>query len=69
MLNDGIELHPGSPFSVEELREGIRNGSIPIEIKGYSHVFLSTLPDTNMESERLPITNAKNAIKRCLLEI
>ncbi|MDF9843744.1 MULTISPECIES: FtsK/SpoIIIE domain-containing protein [unclassified Paenibacillus] len=59
MLNDGIELPPGSPYSVEELREGIRNGSIPIEIKGYSHVFLSTLPDSNLESERFPIANSK----------
>ncbi|MEV5029607.1 FtsK/SpoIIIE domain-containing protein [Paenibacillus sp. LPE1-1-1.1] len=59
MLNDGIELPPGSPFSVEALREGIRNGSIPIEIKGYSHVFLSTLPDTTLESGRFPIANAK----------
>ncbi|MEC0174346.1 FtsK/SpoIIIE domain-containing protein [Paenibacillus favisporus] len=60
MLNDGIELPPGAPFTVEELREGIRNGDIPIEIKGYSHVFLSTLPDTALDSERIPITNAKN---------
>jgi len=60
MLNDGIELPPGAPFTVEELREGIRNGEIPIEIKGYSHVFLSTLPDIALDSERIPITNAKN---------
>ncbi|MGF7048385.1 S-DNA-T family DNA segregation ATPase FtsK/SpoIIIE [Paenibacillus sp. DS2015] len=59
MLNDGIELPPSSPLSVEELREGVRNGSIPIEIKGYSHVFLSTLPDSSLESERFPIANAK----------
>ncbi|MEK8130868.1 FtsK/SpoIIIE domain-containing protein [Paenibacillus filicis] len=61
LLNDGIELAPNSPFTVEELREGIRAGEIPIEIKGYSHVFMSTLPDTVLDSERNPITNAKNS--------
>ncbi|MFD2670966.1 FtsK/SpoIIIE domain-containing protein [Marinicrinis sediminis] len=61
MLNDGIELAPNSPFTVEELREGIRAGEIPIEIKGYSHVFISTFPDTSLDSERNPITNAKNS--------
>ncbi|MEC0238375.1 FtsK/SpoIIIE domain-containing protein [Paenibacillus dokdonensis] len=65
MLNDGIELPPGSLFTVEELREGIRNGDIPIEIKGYSHVFLSTLPDIALDSERIPITNAK----KCYQEV
>lgn len=59
MLNDGIELPPGAPFTVEELRVGIRNGDIPIEIKGYSHVFLSTIPDTALDSERIPIINAE----------
>ncbi|MWC31081.1 FtsK/SpoIIIE domain-containing protein [Paenibacillus sp. MMS18-CY102] len=61
MLNEGIELAPNSPFTVEELREGIRTGEIPIEIKGYSHVFMSTLPDTALDSERNSITNAKNS--------
>ncbi|WP_339307032.1 FtsK/SpoIIIE domain-containing protein [Paenibacillus sp. FSL L8-0435] len=65
MLNDGIELPPGAPFNVEELREGIRNGEVPIEIKGYSHVFLSTLPDIALDSERVPITNAK----KCYQEV
>lgn len=69
MLNDGIELPPGSPFNVEELREGIRNGEVPIEIKGYSHVFLSTLPNIALDSERVPITNSKKATRKCLLGI
>ncbi|UPK44727.1 FtsK/SpoIIIE domain-containing protein [Paenibacillus pabuli] len=61
LLNDGIELAPNSPFTVEELREGIRAGEIPIEIKGYSHVFMSTSPDTALDSERDPIPSAKNS--------
>ncbi|WP_336784695.1 FtsK/SpoIIIE domain-containing protein [Paenibacillus sp. MMO-177] len=65
MLNDGIELTPGSPLSVDELREAIRNGDIPIDIKGYSHVFLSTLPDIGLDSERNPVTNAK----KCYQEV
>lgn len=60
MLNDGIELAPNSPFTVEELREGVRAGEIPIEIKGYSHVFISTMPDADLDSERNPIMNAEN---------
>lgn len=61
LLNEGIELAPNSTFTVEELREVIRAGEIPIEIKGYSHVFVSTLPDTVLDSERNPIVNAKNS--------
>ncbi|MEK3688815.1 FtsK/SpoIIIE domain-containing protein [Paenibacillus sp. FSL R10-2736] len=61
LLNDGIELAPNSTFTVEELREVIRAGEIPIEIKGYSHVFVSTVPDTVLDSERNPIVNAKNS--------
>jgi len=60
MLNDGIESSPGSSFSVERWREDIRNGAIPIEIRGYSHVFLSSLPDISLESERVPVPNVKN---------
>lgn len=62
MLNDGIELPVDSPFSIEELREGLREGSIPIELKGYSHVFLSTdLENTKLDSERVILPKVKNS--------
>jgi len=60
LLNDGIELSHGSSLSIERWKEGIRKGEIPIQIKGYSHVFLSTLPDTTIEGERVPIGNVFN---------
>ncbi|MBL8593657.1 MAG: hypothetical protein JNK01_13310, partial [Devosia sp.] len=28
-------------FSLEEVRNGIRNGTVEIDLKGYSHVFVS----------------------------
>lgn len=60
LLNEGIELSHGSSLSIERWREGIRKGIIPIQIKGYSHIFLSTLPDTALESERVPVGNVSD---------
>ncbi|WP_435923405.1 FtsK/SpoIIIE domain-containing protein [Paenibacillus sp. DYY-L-2] len=60
MFNDGLEFTQNSSLSIEQWREGIRNGSVPIELKGYSHVFLSTTVDMQMESEQIPITNTEH---------
>ncbi|MEB3103322.1 FtsK/SpoIIIE domain-containing protein [Ferviditalea candida] len=57
MLNDGLEFTQNEGLSVEQWRDGIRNGSIPIEVRGYSHVFLYTPSDSTMESEQWPIQN------------
>jgi S-DNA-T family DNA segregation ATPase FtsK/SpoIIIE len=57
LLNDGLEFTQNDELSVEEWRDGIRNGSIPIELKGYSHVFLYSASDTPLESEQWPIQN------------
>lgn len=61
MLNDGLEFSKNEELSIEQWREGIRNGSIPIELKGYSHVFLSTSSDTASEGEQRPISNANGS--------
>lgn len=63
LFNEGIELTPGSSLSIEKWREGIRKGEIPIQIKGYSHVFLSTLPDTNIKSGRTELGNVSNCFQ------
>ncbi|PPQ48329.1 DNA translocase FtsK [Paenibacillus peoriae] len=57
MLNDGLEFSQNEELSIEQWREGIRDGSIPIELKGYSHVFLSTSSDIAVEGEQWPISN------------
>lgn len=60
MLNDGLEFTQNSEFLVDEWRDGIRNGTIPIELKGYSQVFVSSTLDTPLESEQINISNANH---------
>jgi DNA segregation ATPase FtsK/SpoIIIE, S-DNA-T family len=60
MLNDGLEFTQNDELSIEEWRDGIRNGSIPIELRGYSHVFLYTASDTAAESEQWSIQNTNH---------
>ncbi|MGF9796391.1 FtsK/SpoIIIE domain-containing protein [Brevibacillus agri] len=64
LFNDGLEVPSGSTISIESWRDGIRNGTIPIEIKGYSHVFVSS-GDTHVESERTKLSN----VEGCYQEI
>lgn len=63
MLNDGLEFAQNAELIIEEWRDGIRNGSIPIELRGYSQVFLSTPSDTVTESEQYPVQNIKHAFQ------
>lgn len=60
MFNDGLEFTQNISLSVDQWRDGIRNGSIPIELKGYSHVFVSTSTDNQMDCEQIIITNVDN---------
>lgn len=39
-----------SNFSLEDVRNGIRNGTVEIDLKGYSHVFVSGPADATMSS-------------------
>ncbi|WP_286230576.1 FtsK/SpoIIIE domain-containing protein [Neobacillus mesonae] len=57
LLVEGVEFTKESSLSLEEWREGIRNGDIPIDLKGYSHVFVSSSSDdSNLDCEQIQIT-------------
>jgi DNA segregation ATPase FtsK/SpoIIIE, S-DNA-T family len=66
MLVEGVEFSKESSLSLEEWREGIRKGEIPIDLKGYSHVFISSTSDeSNIECEQIQI----NELEGCYQEI
>lgn len=57
LLVEGVEFTKESSLSLEEWREGIRNGNIPIDLKGYSHVFVSSSSDeSTLDSEQIQLT-------------
>jgi S-DNA-T family DNA segregation ATPase FtsK/SpoIIIE len=57
LLVEGVEFTKESSLSLEEWREGIRNGDIPIDLKGYSHVFVSSsTDDSNLDCEQIQLT-------------
>ncbi len=45
LLDDPSALTPG--LSIEDVRNGIRNGTVEIDLKGYSHVFVSGPADAS----------------------
>ncbi len=66
LLVEGVEFTKESSLSLEEWREGIRNGEIPIDLKGYSHVFVSiSSDDSNLDCEQIQITE----IEGCYQEV
>jgi DNA segregation ATPase FtsK/SpoIIIE, S-DNA-T family len=57
LLVEGVEFTKESSLSLEEWRERIRNGDIPIDLKGYSHVFVSSSPEeSNLDCEQIQLT-------------
>jgi DNA segregation ATPase FtsK/SpoIIIE, S-DNA-T family len=61
MLVEGVEYFQDSSLSLEEWRDGIRNGEIPIDLRGYSHVFVSSSSDeSNLECEQIQLNNLEN---------
>jgi DNA segregation ATPase FtsK/SpoIIIE, S-DNA-T family len=57
LLVEGVEFNKESSLSLEEWREGIRNGDIPIDLKGYSHVFVSSSSDdSSLDCEQIKLT-------------
>ncbi|MEW5552150.1 FtsK/SpoIIIE domain-containing protein [Peribacillus frigoritolerans] len=61
MLVEGVEFFHDSSLSLEEWREGIRKGEIPIDLRGYSHVFVSSsLDESNLECEQIQLNNLDN---------
>jgi DNA segregation ATPase FtsK/SpoIIIE, S-DNA-T family len=61
MLVEGVEFPQDSFLSLEEWREGIRNGEIPIDLRGYSHVFVSSSSDeSNIECEQIQLSDLES---------
>jgi len=64
LMLEGIEFSANTMLPIEQWREGIREGTIRIDLSGYSHVFVSGANDSNTESDRVPIMK----VDRCFQE-
>jgi DNA segregation ATPase FtsK/SpoIIIE, S-DNA-T family len=64
LLLEGIEFSSDAKLSIDEWREGIRNGEIRIDLCGYSHVF-ATGASNNLDADRVPIPK----VERCWQEV
>ncbi len=62
LVNDSTEIPADSTLTIETWREGIRNGTIPIVLKGYSHIFVSS-PDGHVDSERYQLSNVEGCFQ------
>lgn len=61
MLVEGVDYFQDSALSLEEWRDGIRKGEIPIDLRGYSHVFVhSSSDESNLECEQIQLNNLEN---------
>lgn len=61
MLVEGVEFYQDSSLSLEEWREGIRQGEIPIDLRGYSHVFVSSSSEeSNLDCEQTQLVDLEN---------
>jgi DNA segregation ATPase FtsK/SpoIIIE, S-DNA-T family len=65
LLLEGIEFSADAKLTIDEWREGIRNGEIRIDLSGYSHVFVTGASSSHVEAERVPI----NKVDRCWQEV
>ncbi len=65
LLLDGIEFNSTDSISIEEWRKGVREGTIPLDLSGYSHVFISGPSDTSVSNDQIPIAK----VDRCYQEI
>ncbi|MBD2316355.1 FtsK/SpoIIIE domain-containing protein [Phormidium tenue] len=64
LMLEGIEFSANTMLPIEQWREGLRTGTIRIDLSGYSHVFVSGMNDSNIESERIFIQK----VDRCFQE-
>jgi DNA segregation ATPase FtsK/SpoIIIE, S-DNA-T family len=65
LMLEGLEFSANDKLPIEQWREGIRAGTIRIDLSGYSHVFVSGTNDSNAQNERVPITK----VDHCFQEI
>ncbi|MGD9681877.1 MAG: FtsK/SpoIIIE domain-containing protein [Candidatus Obscuribacterales bacterium] len=59
LLLNGLDVSPTADTSIEIFRNELRAGRVPIELRGYSHVFVSGPPDSDLDSERVPIAHSE----------
>lgn len=61
MLVEGVDYFQDSSLSLEDWRDGIRKGEIPIDLRGYSHVFVySSSDESNLDCEQIKLNNLEN---------
>lgn len=65
IMLEGIEQSNNSPFQVEEWRNDLRAGNLPIDLSGYSHVFISGPKGSTKEGEQVKIPK----VRRCYQEV
>ncbi len=65
LLLDGIGFNSTTNISLEDWRRGVREGTIALDICGYSHLFISGPGDATVNSDRHPIPKTT----RCYQEI
>jgi S-DNA-T family DNA segregation ATPase FtsK/SpoIIIE len=61
LLLDGIQFPAGAGFDLEEWRRALREGACEIDIKGYSHVFVSGPVDAGDSSDFSSVLELENA--------
>jgi S-DNA-T family DNA segregation ATPase FtsK/SpoIIIE len=65
LLLDGIEFNSTDPISIEQWRKNLIDGTLNIELSGYSHVFVSGPSDCSVSNDQVPIAK----IDRCYQEV
>jgi S-DNA-T family DNA segregation ATPase FtsK/SpoIIIE len=65
IMLEGIEQGINSPIQIEEWRNDLRLGRLPIDLSGYSHVFISGPSGSTKSSEQVNIPK----VERCYQEV
>jgi S-DNA-T family DNA segregation ATPase FtsK/SpoIIIE len=65
IILDGIEQRNDFPLQIEQWRDDLRAGRLPIDLSGYSHVFVSGPHEGAGEDEQAAI----NKVTRCYQEV
>lgn len=65
IMLEGIEQGINSPIQIEEWRNDLRVGQLPIDLSGYSHVFVSGPSGSSRASEQIKIPK----VERCYQEV
>jgi len=65
LLLEGIEFSADAKLPVEQWREGIRSGTIRIDLCGYSHIFVTGTNNSDVKGEQVAIAK----VDRCYQEV